>query len=98
LTAGDKVFVNGYSSTSYPTSTTTLASRTTTLAVSGAASGTLTSQAINYGLDATLTVLYCGATPVSAVYTAPSTGSYTFTVTYNQGAGSTAVQAIGLKR
>jgi hypothetical protein len=98
LTAGDKVFVNGYSSTSYPTSTTTLASRTTTLAVSGAASGTLTSQAINYGLDATLTVLYCGATPVSSVYTAPSTGSYTFTVTYNQGAGSTAVQAIGLKR
>lgn len=98
LTAGDKVFVNGYSSTSYPTSTTTLASRTTTLAVSGAASGTLTSQAINYGLDATLTVLYCGATPVSSVYTAPFTGSYTFTVTYNQGAGSTAVQAIGLKR
>ena len=98
LTAGDKVFVNGYSSTSYPTSTTTLASRTTTLAVSGAASGTLTSQAINYGLDASLTVLYCGATPVSSVYTAPSTGSYTFTVTYNQGAGSTAVQAIGLKR
>ena len=98
LTAGDKVFVNGYSSTSYPTSTTTLASRTTTLAVSGAASGTLTSQAINYGLDATSTVLYCGATPVSSVYTAPSTGSYTFTVTYNQGAGSTAVQAIGLKR
>jgi len=98
LTAGDKVFVNGYSSTSYPTSTTTLASRTTTLSVSGAASGTLTSQGINFGLDATLTVLYCGATPVSSVYTAPSTGSYTFTVTYNQGAGSTAVQAIGLKR
>ena len=98
LTAGDKVFVNGYSSTSYPTSTTTLVSRTTTLAVSGAASGTLTSQAINYGLDSSATVLFCGATPVSSVYTAPSTGSYTFTVTYNQGAGSTAVQAIGLKR
>lgn len=98
LTAGDRVYVSGYSSTSYPTSSTTLVSRNTILTVSGAASATLATVGASYGLDATMTVLYCGATPVSAAYTAPTTGSYTFTVTYNAGAGSTAVQAIGLKR
>jgi hypothetical protein len=98
LTAGDRVYLSGYSSTSYPTGSFTLISRDTSLSVSGAASGTLVTVGTNYGADAATFTGYAGATPVSVVYTAPSTGSYTFTVTYNAGAGSTAVQVLGLKR
>jgi len=98
LTAGDRVYLSGYSSTSYPTGSFVLISRDTSLSVSGAASGTLVTVGTNYGADAATGIGYAGATPVSVVYTAPSTGSYTFTVTYNAGAGSTAVQVLGLKR
>jgi hypothetical protein len=98
LTAGDRVYLSGYSSTSYPTGSFTLLNRDTSLSVSGTASGTLVTVGTNYGADAATGIGYAGATPVSVVYTAPSTGSYTFTVTYNAGAGSTAVQVLGLKR
>jgi hypothetical protein len=98
LTAGDRVYLSGYSSTSYPTGSYTLISRDTSLSVSGAASGTLVTVGTNYGADAATGIGYAGATPVSVVYTAGTTGSYTFTVTYNAGAGSTAVQVLGLKR
>ena len=98
LTAGDRVYLSGYSSTSYPTGSFVLINRDTSLSVSGAASGTLVTVGTNYGADAATGIGYAGATPVSVVYTAPSTGSYTFTVTYNAGAGSTAVQVLGLKR
>jgi hypothetical protein len=98
LTAGDRVYLSGYSSTSYPTGSFSLVSRDTSLSVSGAASGTLVTVGTFYGADTTSGIGFAGATPVSVVYTAPSTGSYTFTVTYNAGAGSTAVQVLGLKR
>jgi hypothetical protein len=97
LTAGERVYVNGYSSTSYPTGSYVLLSRNTSLNVSGTASATLATVGTNYGVDGT-GFGYAGATPISAVYTAPTTGSYTFTVSYDAGAGSTAVQVIGLKR
>jgi hypothetical protein len=97
LTANERVYVSGYSSTSYPTGSYVLLSRNTSLNVSGAASATLATVGTNYGVDGT-GFGYAGATPISAVYIAPTTGSYTFTVSYDAGAGSTAVQVIGLKR
>ena len=94
LTAGERVYVNGYSGTSYPTGSYSLISRTTFLRVNGA---DIASTATVYSIDGFFNG-NAGATPVSAVYTAPSTGSYNFSVAYDAGAGITAVQVIGLKR
>lgn len=47
------MYVNGYSSTSYPTGSYVLLSRNTSLSVSGTASATLATVGTNYGVDGT---------------------------------------------
>lgn len=97
LTSGDRVYISAY--TGSTTSTTSSFTRTTTITVSGAASGTLaTNTQVNPsdGVSGT----YPTAGPIMATYTAPSTGSYTFTINYSptSGGGGTGIQVIGLKR
>ena len=97
LTSGDRVYISAY--TGSTTSTTSSFTRTTTITVSGAASGTLaTNTQVNPsdGISGT----YPTAGPIMATYTAPSTGSYTFTINYSptSGGGGTGIQVIGLKR
>lgn len=95
LSAGDKVFISGFSSGSnIPTNQYT---RTTSISVSGAATSTIASVTQVSGYDG-FVYTYPSACPVMAVYTAPVNGTYTFTVSYTSGTGSTGVQVIGLKR
>jgi hypothetical protein len=101
LDAGTKVFISGYAGgTSTPEGVLAGTTRTTSIIVSGAASGTLASIVMGYvGMfDGTSSINYPAACPIMAIYTAPVTGTYTFTVTYSRGAGPTGVQVIGLKR
>ncbi len=97
LTSGDRVYISAY--TGSTTNFTTSFTRTTTITVSGTASGTLaTNTQVNPsdGVSGT----YPTAGPIMATYTAPSTGSYTFTINYSptSGGGGTGIQVIGLKR
>lgn len=97
LTSGDRVYISGYTG-----STTTIASsytRTTTITVSGTASGTLATNTQVNPSDG-ISGIYPTAGPLMATYTAPSTGSYTFTMNYSPtgGGGATGIQVIGLKR
>lgn len=97
LSSGDRVYISAYTgSTSSQASSFT---RTTSITVSGAASGTLaTNTQVNPsdGVSGT----YPTAGPLMATYTAPSTGSYTFTINYSptSGGGGTGIQVVGLKR
>lgn len=100
LNSGERVFITAYS-----TGSTTYVSggyiRTTTISVSGAASGTVNSAGQISPSDGIGGNVSAGMT-LGAVYTAPSTGSFTFTVTYSGTTGSsygaTGIQVIGLKR
>lgn len=95
LNAGDKVSLNAYCDTGYSTAAVGL-TRTFSIFITGAATATLcTTTSL---VSTVAAVNYHTASATGGVYTAPATGSYTFTATYSTGTGATSIQAIILKR
>ena len=90
LTAGDRVFISGYSGVS---SYTGLATRTLSLRANAANIVTVTQNSSYDGLA----ILFL-STPISSVYTAATTASYTFDIVYSASNGVTSIQVIGLKK
>ena len=90
LTAGDRVFISGYSGVS---SYTGLATRTLSLRANAANIVTVTQNSAYDGLA----ILFL-STPISSVYTAATTASYTFDIVYSASNGVTSIQVIGLKK
>lgn len=95
LNAGDKVLITAFASGTL--TLTNQGQRTTSISVSGSASSTLASVTQPSVTDG-VTGSFPAAASVMAIYTAATTGSYTFTVSYTSGTGSTGIQVIGLKR
>jgi len=95
LNAGDTVCLNAYCDTGYNTAAVGL-TRTFSIFITGAATATLcTTTSL---VSTVMLVDYYPSSATGNVYTAPSTGSYTFTATYSAGTGATSINAIVLKR
>jgi hypothetical protein len=90
LQVGDRVFINGYSG---PSAYNTLISRTLSLRANSSAIVTTTEKP---GFDGLAN--FFPSAPISSVYTAPSTGSFTFDIVYSASNGVTSIQVIGLKK
>jgi hypothetical protein len=90
LQTGDRVFLNGYAGQSTRNS---LGNRTVSLRVN---SSSILDTAQQESFDGTGN--YFPTTPISSVYTAPTTSSYTFDIIYSNANGTTSIQVIGLKR
>lgn len=90
LQASDRVFINGYSAQS---GYQDYGPRYVSLRVNSSTIVTVT-QSLSYDGAGN----YFPSTPISAVYTAPTTNSYTFDLIYTSSNGATSIQVIGLKR
>lgn len=90
LQAGDRVFINGYSGVSGYVS---IAFRTLSLRVNGSNIVTVTQQSVFDGVG-----IIFSSCPISSVYTASTTASYTFDIVYSASNGVTSIQVIGLKK
>ena len=90
LQAADRVFINGFSGESGFTSA---GNRTVSLRVNSSAIVNTNQRESYNGVGN-----YFPSTPISSVYTAPTTASYTFDIIYSASNGSTSIQVIGLKK
>lgn len=90
LQAADRVFINGFSGESFSGSSPT---RNVSLRVNSSVITTTVQRASYDGVGN-----YFPTTPISSVYTAPTTSSYTFDLVYSVAGGTTSIQVIGLKK
>lgn len=90
LQAGDRVFINGYSGVS---AYTALSTRTLSLRANASNIVTVTQQSVFDGVG-----IIFSSCPISSVYTAATTASYTFDIVYSASTGVTSIQVIGLKK
>lgn len=90
LTAGNRVLITAFVGGSSYNNTTT---RTSSIRVNSSVIASVTSVNAYDGLaNAYIPV------PINAIYTVPTTASYTFDCVYNQSNGTTAIQVLGIKR
>lgn len=90
LQAGDRVFINGYSG---PSAYSQLQSRTLSLRANSSSIVTSTEKPGFDGLSN-----FFPSAPISSVYTAATTASFTFDIVYSASNGVTSIQVIGLKK